>query len=210
MEPWMLHTSSPSSHLLVSLRSKEHLKRSKHWRSVSQCCQSIKLTGGNKTSCFLVVCDCNTPPHTHTHVPSVGYTVNHPRLYFSTFCTYLATHWCMISSSCLCSWVGSVHILRTELWLLLLIYGTSCVCVECLLPWRRRNSLLSIFVDVLIKLTFSNKCRCAAVCIHRCCFKRNKRLKRAEISMSEAKRRQLFSLLYFIVYRTFSVITWNI
>lgn len=155
---------------LVSLRSKGH------WKSCSienqpQYYYSMKLTGRNNASSILIV----TVTQARSHVPSVGYTVNHLRLYFSIYCMYLATHWCMISSSCLYSWIGSVHILRTELWSLWLIYGNSLshlgssVCVGCLLPWCHRNSLLSIFVDVLIKLTFSNKRRCAAVCIHWCC-----------------------------------------
>lgn len=40
-------------------------------------------------------------------------------------------------------------------------FGVFCISVERLLPWCHCNSLLSIFVDVLIKLTFSNKSRCA-------------------------------------------------
>lgn len=181
----------------------------------------MKLTGRNNTSSILIV----TVTQAWSHVPSVGYTVNHLRLYFSIYCMYLATHWCMISSSCLYSWIGSVHILRTELWLLLLIYGNSLsdlgssVCVECLLPWCHRNSLLSIFVDVLIKLTFSNKRRCAAVCIHWCCsagaLKSSKWFKkkiyiykgRAATSLGEAKR-ETSTFLNSIFYRLQNIHDW--
>lgn len=135
------------------------------------------------------------------------------RLYFQIYCMCLATHWCMISSSCLYSWIGSVHILRTLLWLLWLIYGNSrshlgsSVCVECLLPWRHRDSLLSIFVDVLIKLTFSNKRRRAAARVYGCCLagarkegKDSNVVMKAELQYQRGKQRETATFLKSIFY----------